>query len=44
MIELLTYKPVLIGLHLGFAVLGIDGFVWLMGELLSSPGNKVRMK
>ena len=44
MIELLTYKPVLIGLHLGFGVLGIDGFLWLLGELLASSGNKVRMK
>ena len=44
MIELLTYKPVLIGLHLGFAVLGIDGFLWLLGEMLASSGNKVRMK
>ena len=25
--------PVLIGLHLGFAIIGIDGFLWLLGEL-----------
>ena len=33
MLEFLTAKPVLIGLHLGFAIIGIDGFLWLLGEL-----------
>src|SRR3989338_11661990 len=30
--EILLAKPVLIGLHLGFAILGIDAFLWLAGE------------
>ena len=29
LIELLNNKPVLIGLHLGFAIAGIDAFFWL---------------
>ncbi len=31
----LTAKPVLIGLHLGFAILGIDAFLWLLGEIMA---------
>lgn len=31
----LTAKPVLIGLHLGFAILGIDAFLWLLGEVVA---------
>lgn len=31
----LTAKPVLIGLHLGFAILGIDAFLWLLGEIVA---------
>jgi hypothetical protein len=31
--NLLTSKPVLIGLHLGFAIIGIDAFLWLLGKL-----------
>src|SRR3989344_9378428 len=27
--------PVLIGLHLGFAILGIDAFLWLLGEFVA---------
>jgi len=30
--EILLAKPVLIGLHLGMAILGIDAFLWLAGE------------
>ena len=26
-------KPVLIGMHLGFGIIGIDAFLWLLGEL-----------
>ena len=32
----LTAKPVLIGLHLGFAILGIDAFLWLSGEVVAN--------
>ena len=32
----LLSKPVLIGLHLGFAIVGIDAFLWLLGEFTSS--------
>lgn len=35
----LTAKPVLIGLHLGFAILGIDAFLWLLGEVLAESGS-----
>lgn len=40
----LTYKPVLIGLHLGFAVIGIDAFLWLLGELFGESRKPIRMK
>ena len=32
---ILTAKPVLIGLHLGFAIIGIDAFLWLLGEVIA---------
>lgn len=35
-VALLTAKPVLIGLHLGFAILGIDAFLWLLGEAVAN--------
>ncbi len=35
-VALLTSKPVLIGLHLGFAILGIDAFLWLLGEVVAN--------
>ena len=31
--EILLSKPVLIGIHLGFAIIGIDAFLWLLGEI-----------
>ncbi|MEK9175000.1 MAG: hypothetical protein AAB795_00235 [Patescibacteria group bacterium] len=42
MLEILTTKPVLIGLHLGFAILGIDAFLWLIGEIVSNTGSSSR--
>src|SRR3989344_2958174 len=39
MIDFLTAKPVLIGLHLGFAILGIDAFLWLLGEFSADIAN-----
>lgn len=42
MFEILTAKPVLIGLHLGFAILGIDAFLWLLGEVVANAGSMRR--
>ncbi|MEK7535512.1 MAG: hypothetical protein AAB590_00640 [Patescibacteria group bacterium] len=42
--EILLSKPVLIGVHLGLAILGIDAMLWLAGEyaaLAMSTGRKV---
>lgn len=32
-VTILQSKPVLIGLHLGFGIIGIDAFLWLLGKL-----------
>lgn len=32
LVTILQAKPVLIGLHLGFAIIGIDAFLWLLGK------------
>lgn len=37
--SILASKPVLIGLHLGFAIIGIDLFLWLLGEVASNTGS-----
>lgn len=42
MFELLTAKPVLIALHLGFAILAIDAFLWLLGEIVANAGSARR--
>lgn len=39
LLAILTMKPVLIGLHLGFAILGIDAFLWLLGETIANAGS-----
>lgn len=39
MFELLTAKPVLIGLHLALAIVGIDAFLWLLGEIVANAGS-----
>lgn len=36
-------KPALVGLHLGFAILGIDGFIWLFGEILARSSHRGRI-
>ena len=41
-IAILQSKPVLIGLHLGFAILGIDAFLWLLGEVVSDAASVKR--
>src|SRR3989344_1279315 len=38
-VAILTAKPVLIGLHLGFAIIGIDAFLWLLGEIVANTGS-----
>lgn len=40
---LLQSKPVLIGLHLGFAIVGIDAFLWLLGKLKGDEGSQKSM-
>lgn len=39
---ILNNKPLLVGLHLGFAILGIDGLIWLFGEVLSRSNHRGR--
>ncbi len=39
-IAILLSKPVLIGMHLGFAILGIDAFLWLLGMLKDNSGSQ----
>lgn len=38
--ELISSKPVLIGLHLGFAIIGIDAFLWLLGKYKDKRGTQ----
>ena len=42
-VAILQSKPVLIGLHLGFAIVGIDAFLWLLGKLKSDEGSRKSM-
>ena len=41
---ILSNKPVLVGLHLGFAILGIDFLLWLLGELIAKSVSFSRMR
>ncbi len=41
-LSILTSKPVLIGLHLGSAIIGIDAFLWLLGEVIYNIGSTKR--
>lgn len=41
-LAILTSKPVLIGLHLGSAIIGIDAFLWLLGEVIYNIGSVKR--
>lgn len=34
----------LVGLHLVFAILGIDFFLWLAGEIIANPARRTRMR
>ncbi len=42
--SLLMSKPVLVGLHLGFAIIGIDFFLWLLGEFIAEPMKRFRLR
>lgn len=39
-IAILQSKPVLIGLHLGFAIIGIDAFLWLLWKFKGDGGSR----
>lgn len=43
MLEILLSKPVLIAIHLGFAIIGIDAFLWLLGEIRGKSGKRPRV-
>ena len=43
LLDILNNKPVLIGLHLGFAIIGIDGFLWMLGELIAGVKSMRRI-
>lgn len=43
LLEIIQNKPVLIGLHLGFAIIGIDAFLWLLGKLRGDGGSQKSM-
>ena len=40
LVAIIQSKPVLIGLHLGFAIVGIDAFLWLLGKLKGDGGSR----
>ena len=40
LIAFIQSKPVLIGLHLGFAIIGIDAFLWLLGKFKDNSGSR----
>ena len=42
-VAILQSKPVLIGLHLGFGIIGIDAFLWLLGKLKGDGGSQKSM-
>lgn len=37
-------NPVLIGLHLGFAIVGIDAFFWYLGEVVVDSIRRARLR
>ena len=38
-LAIIQSKPVLIFLHLGFAIIGVDAFLWLLGKLKGDGGS-----
>ena len=43
LLTIIQSRPVLIGLHLGFAIIGIDAFLWLLGKLKGGGGSQKSM-
>ena len=43
LLTIIQSRPVLIGLHLGFAIIGIDAFLWLAGKLKGDSGSQKSM-
>jgi len=43
LLAIIQSKPVLIGFHLGFAIVGIDAFLWLLGKLKGDGGSRKSM-
>ena len=43
LLAIIQSKPVLIGLHLGLAIVGIDAFLWLFGKLRGDGGSRKSM-
>jgi len=41
-VEILLSKPVLIGIHLTFAIIGIDSLLWLLGEFVADTQSRAR--
>ena len=39
-LSIIQSKPVLIGFHLGFAIIGIDAFLWLLGKLKGQSDSR----
>ena len=39
-LAIILSKPVLIGLHLGAGIVGIDAFLWLLGKLKGDGGSQ----
>ena len=42
-LAIIQSKPVLIFLHLGFAIIGVDAFLWLLGKLKDDGGSQKSM-
>ncbi|MBI4128823.1 MAG: hypothetical protein HY460_02115 [Parcubacteria group bacterium] len=42
--DIITNKPVLVGLHLVFAIVGIDLFLWLAGEIIADSVKTIRQQ
>jgi hypothetical protein len=40
---ILANKPVLVGLHLVFAIIGIDAMLWLLGEIIGRSNHRKRI-
>jgi len=43
-VGIIASKPVLVGLHLGFGIIGIDAFLWLLGEFKYAAWHSARLR